>query len=370
MSALRVLITNMRLVGRSGTELFAADLARSLVRQGHLPTIYSPLVGELGRQLREESIPVVDALDSITEAPDIVHGHHILETLSALLHFGDTPGIFVGHDCSGWHDRTPLLDRIRRYVAVDYACRERMTQRDGIPPERIEVIYNGVDQQRFRPRPALPPRPHRALLLSNYADVRTLQTVKSACEATHVQLDCAGVKLGGVAAAPHELLPSYDLVFAKGRCAWEALTVGNAVIVCDATRMGSLVTDAQLDELSRWNFGRRTLQVPLTPAALSAEIRRYDAADATRVAGRVRALSSLEMRQRQWVELYETVLEEQRGAVTDWHREARQLAHLLHWWSAEREELVRQQAKRYGWTAVVGRLYRSLLKRCILARSG
>ena len=35
---MRVLITNLQFSGRSGTELYAFELALALMRQGHMPT--------------------------------------------------------------------------------------------------------------------------------------------------------------------------------------------------------------------------------------------------------------------------------------------------------------------------------------------
>ena len=47
MSGLRILITNLRLEGWTGTELFARDLARGLLEAGHRPVLYSPRLGKL-----------------------------------------------------------------------------------------------------------------------------------------------------------------------------------------------------------------------------------------------------------------------------------------------------------------------------------
>lgn len=54
------------------------------------------------------------------------------------------------------------------------------------------------------------------------------------------------------------MLGGYDLVFAKARCALEAMAVGCAVVLCDVGGLGPLVTRAQVQHLRRWNFGRRT----------------------------------------------------------------------------------------------------------------
>src|SRR5215470_13196513 len=96
---LRVLITNTWLYARAGTELYVRDLATALLACGHSPIVYSPVLGAVATEIRAATVPVVDDLDAIGVAPDVIHGHHHLETLSALLRFPGVPAIFV---CHGW----------------------------------------------------------------------------------------------------------------------------------------------------------------------------------------------------------------------------------------------------------------------------
>ena len=72
---------------RTGTEVYVRDLAASLLRRGHLPIVYSPHLGEMAAEIRAGTVPVVDDLAQVGTAPDIIHGHHGLETLAALLGF-------------------------------------------------------------------------------------------------------------------------------------------------------------------------------------------------------------------------------------------------------------------------------------------
>ena len=47
---------------------------------------------------------------------------------------------------------------------------------------------------------------------------------------------------------PEELLPKYDLVFAKARCALEAMATGCAVVLCDFAGLGSMVNPERFPE--------------------------------------------------------------------------------------------------------------------------
>src|SRR5947208_7620727 len=116
---LRVLITNLRMDQRTGTEMYVRDLALSLLAHGHTPIVYSPLPGQPAQELRNRTIPVVDDLDSLGDDPDVIHGHHAPTLLTALVRFPGVPAVSVCHDFNAWHDCPLPHPRIRRYVAVD-----------------------------------------------------------------------------------------------------------------------------------------------------------------------------------------------------------------------------------------------------------
>jgi glycosyl transferase family 4 len=310
MSGLRVLITNYTLATRSGTETYVRDLALGLASRGHTPLVYTPEPGPIAAELADGGIEVRDSLADFVAAPDIVHGHHTLPTLQALLHFPAIPGVYVCHDATHPIDTPPRFPRILRHVAVDENCKERIAKA-GVPPGQVPVIYNSVDLARFKPRGPLPAQPTRALLFSNYANERThLGPVREACARAGLALDVIGTGVGNPSAEPETVIGRYDLVFAKARCALEAMAVGTAVILCDFRGAGQMVTSADVGELQRWNFGARTLRWPLDPQFLLTQIARYDPVDAAQVSRRIRASAALEAEVDQFVALYGEVLEE------------------------------------------------------------
>src|SRR5437764_10996660 len=126
MRTLRVLITNATLAGRTDTEVFVRDLAVGLLRRGHTPVVYAPGPGELAGEIARAGVAVVEDLAALSVPPDLIHGQHHPEAVTALLRFPGAPALFVCHDRLAWHDRPPRFGRVRRYVAVDDTCRHRL----------------------------------------------------------------------------------------------------------------------------------------------------------------------------------------------------------------------------------------------------
>ncbi len=308
---MKILVTNADFAERAGTQLYTRDLALELRRRGHSPFVYSPVLGEAAEALRSATIPVVDDLASLSTAPDLIHGQHHLETLTALLHFPGVPAVYFCHGWLPWEEAPPRFPRIFRYVAVDHTVRDRLVFEHGIPEDKIRVILNFVDLQRFVRRGPLPPKPVRALVLSNYARENDgLVAVREACARAGIRVEVAGAGVGRPSAEPEKLLSGYDLVFAKARSAMEAMAVGAAVVLCDRGKAGPMVTSGEFERLRRANFGIRELVDPISVDALLREIRRYDAADAAKVSALVRSSSGLEAAVTEIEDLYRETLEE------------------------------------------------------------
>lgn len=323
---MRILLTNITLSTRSGTELVVRDLALGLQRRGEHAVVYTLDPGSVAEEIRAADIEVVSDLAALREAPDIVHGHHSLPLMASLAHFPRVPALFVVHDRVQWTDRPPHHPRLRRWVAVDDHCRERLVEAQ-LPAAAIRVILNAVDIDRFPRRDVLPAKPRRALLFSNYAEEATAGAVRAACSAHGINLQLAGDRLGGAHPRPEEILGDYDLVFGKARCALEALAVGCAVVVCDVAGIGGLVTPENFERLRRYNFGRATLRKPVSAEALEREINGYDAAACMAVGARLRSEAALDAQVAQYLALYREIVSE--GAIFDPEADSRALADWL-----------------------------------------
>jgi glycosyltransferase involved in cell wall biosynthesis len=291
---MRILLTNWSLESRGGSELYAAEVANWLRSQGHVPLIYSARPGPLAAEIRRRGIPIIDDLTSLAEAPDIIHGQHHLATMTALGRFPDTPAVYFCHGWLPWEESPPRHPAIRRYVAVSGATRERLVSENGVAPDRVRVLPNFVDLDRFRQREPLPRAPGRALVFSNQTNEGDwVEIVRAACAARGIALDIAGNVCGRPLDQPEAHLWQYDLVFARGRCALEAMGTGAAVVLCDAEGLGPLVTPEAIDRLRDGNYGMQVLCDPHREDLVLREIDRYDPQVAARVTTIVRRTHNL-----------------------------------------------------------------------------
>jgi hypothetical protein len=353
---LKILITNTCLGGYTGTEVVVRDLALELQRQKHIPMVYAPRLGLPAEEIKSHGIEVTDDLQKLTAVPDVIHGHHHAQTIEALLHFPWAPAVFVCHSADGEIDEPIYFPRILRYVAVDSRCRARIERTPGIPPQRIEVMLNAVDLQRFTPRNALPARPRRALVFSNYASRHThLPAVRRACRHAGLAVDIVGSLAGTSMANPETVLPHYDLVFAKARCALEAMAAGRAVVLCDFAGAGPMVSSQNFDRLRDLNFGAGTLVNPLRAEHIVPEIARYDPKDVALVAQRVSNQAGLDTAALRWICLYSDILEEFRQSTPDREEELRATAAYLHEWNYSKgTDQIRNIMKRIREIPIIG----------------
>lgn len=337
---MRILITNVTFAELSGTVTFARDLALELRRQGHEPAIFSKPGRGIGADLRAAGIPVSQRLASLPR-PDVVHGHHRPVLLSALHRWPGVPAIWVCHDHRSVFDATPHHPSVRRYFGVSRVCVGRIVG-DGVPAGEVELLPNFVDTARFVRRAPLSERPARALVFSNYASPSThLPAVREACRRQGLELDVVGAAAGRVAERPEDLLGRYDLVFAKGRAAIEALCAGAAVLLCDAAGAGPMVSTRNVDALRSMNFGYEALTHPLSADVIADAIREYDKADASRASGMLRSMAGVEAAVRRLVDVYAGVVRTHGnlssrsagGQASSAWKERFQVRLLWAWWS-------------------------------------
>lgn len=306
---LTVLITNITLSGRTGTEIVTRDLALGLRRRGHRPIVYTQIAsGPIARELQNASIPVVTEIEKLAAQIDIIHGHHTPTSATAICKYPDTPAIFVAHDFVAWHDVAPDFGSIRRVCAVDTTVAQRFTAYAGKTQSDVSVVLNAVDLGRFPSGSGISSKPRRALAFAK--NTGHLEAIEAACAIRDIKLDVVGAAVGKVIEAPETALPKYDLIFTSALSALEAMACGRATIVCDGRGLAGMVTPENMQEWREKNFGLACLTQRVTKERVLAEVDKYDVPSAEAVSKFIRENADQET----WLDtieaLYSSVIQE------------------------------------------------------------
>jgi len=309
----RILLVTIILIGRTGTEVVCCETARGLRKRGHDVTIYTQQDGPTADQLRTEGFQVTTDLASVTHVPDVIQANQTFPLLEAIDRFPAVPAISICHDAFTWHSEPVDLPSIRRHVAVDFACRDRVTSRFPHLAERVEILHNAVDLEAFQPRPRLPERPERALILAKSASY--VEAVREACAQRGLELSIIGPAAGNEVDNLPAFFCKHDLVFASARSALEALAFGCAVIVLDWRGFAGLVTNEVVSSWRGDNFGSRLLSRPISTELIIDAIDRYHASDAELVSRFIREHSSLEAYLDRLESMHREVIAEDRKSV-------------------------------------------------------
>ena len=311
---MRILLTTNQLASWTGAELYVSDVARGLVKRGHDVAVHVVVAGPLAEHLTQQGIRIVRRPSQAGWRPDVIHAQGNIGTRAVLCAHPGVPILFVCHTHDQWTQFVSAHPSIQRYAGVSRVCTDALL-RSGTPPKQTVLLPNFVDTSLFGRRPPLPSQPQRALMFSNFARPGGyLDVVEAACARAGLQLDSLGAGTGTASRTPQDVLPRYDLVFAKGRAAMEALAVGCAVVLCDFAGLGPMVTLADFDELRHVNFGFAALTRPHDVDLLAEEIRRYDARDASQVCDRMREEASLERYLDELEATYQAIVQESAAA--------------------------------------------------------
>lgn len=293
--SLKILITNITLAHFSGTETAVRDLALGLSKLGHVVAVFTNTMGGVSEMIQSDGIPIVTNLKDLSFKPDIIHGHHTTETLKAIHYFNNIPAIFICHDHLSWHDIPPIHPAIYKYFAVDQYCFNRLHFCYQIPNEHIGFLYNSVDVDKFNIRQVIPQTPKKALIFSSHyiqQNSNFVKIIEQACISLNIKLDILEAS-NNQSPTPEKIIAQYDIIFAKGRCALEALACRCAVISIGTKGLGEMVTPDNVADLRNFSFIKHSEKHPICVEAVIAEIKKYDSTKIQIVCEYIRKEASL-----------------------------------------------------------------------------
>ncbi|MCB1498070.1 MAG: glycosyltransferase [Bauldia sp.] len=341
---MQVLITNDRLDQRVAANLFVRDLARALQERGHFVFGYGSDPRQQRRLLDIDPIPVVADLGKLSVRPDILHARHHLDAMSALVARPDLPAVFQC-DASARLGPLPRHPRIFRYVASTPGLAAWLEEA-GIPRDRVALVPPGIDLRRFARARDIPDRPTRAAFYGDrcHPDSPMVAAAAAAMAGFGIALDLVGRDFGRIFDEPEQRLHDYDIVFASGRNAVEALACGCCVVIADATTCGEMVTTGTFEHVRAAGYAPVATEPPDTESVRT-RVECYSSTDARRVAEEVRRCSDFRDFAARIEAIYREAMEAHENQQADWAEEQMAMSDYLRDISAMTKQTVRRQSR-------------------------
>ena len=177
---LNILIGCLSFKSYTGSELYVYELAKGLIQDGHNVSICS----DIGKPLAEEAGRLGISLYSLNSPPgyvlgdgiktvsqnsktiitkentlykisdvtyDILHLNHKPVTEHLLRLYPETPAICSIHSEVIDLEYPVLSPQIKKYIAIRQEIKDFLVQKFNLPQNKIELIYNPIDEERFKP---------------------------------------------------------------------------------------------------------------------------------------------------------------------------------------------------------------------------
>ena len=308
---MKLLLTNDELHEvRGGTQVFVMDLAKALQERGHEVAVYAWLRGSLAEELTQAGVPVVAVPADCGFVPDLIHGQHHLATMTALTAFPTVPVVYHCHGYAPWQERPPVHPSIICYLGMSRAMVHWMAAVTGRKSEDIVVLPNSVRLDRFRRVREPRQTPKRALLFGNsFIPGEYISRLRSACRKCGITLEFAGAPFGNATSTPEELLPDFDIVFAVGRSALEAMACGCAVFPFSVLGCGPLLCPETLETWGGRNFTVPERGFPVDVNLMTNRIKTFNPSIVSAVTTQIRSNATFARTCEQLETLYQTILQ-------------------------------------------------------------
>lgn len=180
---MKILITLFSFKNLTGSELWAYEMSRELVKQGHKVTILSQIdyKSEICKKASMNGVSVQNF--SFYEPPqdiDLIIACHkpIVEAVLRYRQYKNTPIISVIHSEIIGLEEPVIEDRILHYVAIRDSIKQKLINL-GLDGNKISVIPNPVDKERF---PLAEPMSRKTVLFVGTLDALRKNTIFDLCK--------------------------------------------------------------------------------------------------------------------------------------------------------------------------------------------
>ena len=204
---LKVLIACLSFVNFTGSELYVFELAKQLVKEGCDVSICSTLGNPMAAIAKTHGIKLFslqeppnyklgdgkwllkthtgdvpsqkDTLYKFGEGDfDVIHCNHYPVTEHILKLYPNIPAISSIHSEVINLENPVISPQIKKYIAIRPEIKEHIVKAFGIDPEMVDVIYNPIDTDRFKPSPKKTKNPKKQILFVGTIDYLRKQAIQ------------------------------------------------------------------------------------------------------------------------------------------------------------------------------------------------
>jgi len=309
---MKILFGTHHLEIRAGSELFIAELARSIQERGHEVALFTFFKGEFAELIEAHGIPVFDPDDTSAISrfmPGIVQTCHL-----PCAHFlrSIVPDAIRVHAMLGVvpHLEAPPLDEgaYSLGLAVSEEVVNRINRTSFGRDVDVVIFRNWFDDRAVVTASA--PKRHgtlRVAVISNHIAPELADALGALQAAGCIEVDYFGAESKSVL-VDGVLLARYDLIISIGRTVLLAAACGVPCIMADIHGSDGLLTVDNLNLVKTVNFSGRLKKLPITKAHLQEEIERLSSYDREQLRKRVAAEYSLNSRTEWLLSRYEVLL--------------------------------------------------------------
>jgi len=155
---MKILVTGNSMSYLSGQPLYCYELCRELKKQGHDVAMLSnwqyPQDAEgylLKENLLKAGVKIYSFSDNYIDNYDLIIASELV-SLPVTQAMPNIPVLNVVHSEYDCETPLPNTDQVIKYICIRESIVEHIVQEHNIPPQKCQVIFNGVDRERFKPR--------------------------------------------------------------------------------------------------------------------------------------------------------------------------------------------------------------------------
>lgn len=251
----------------SGVPVYTLVLYKELEKRGHKVSVYCP---------KDASGPLSECMNIHThfknlEKPDVILAQANKLAIYMRGSYPDVPMVFINHGVLPDLEQPPRIP-IDWYIAINEQSVD-LLKRQYADPEKISIVRDFVDTNRFRPIELLQDKP-RVLFISNYKKWKTYDIIENACRNLQLEFRAVGSPYGRSRDVAQDINRS-DLVISWGRGIIEAMSCGRAVISFNQLLGDGFLTPEVYMESRTRNFGGYECRHAFDVEGLMAEIKKY-----------------------------------------------------------------------------------------------